>query len=341
MAKKKLKRFIVPIFISNQGCPHRCVFCDQSKITGSVKVNIDKVKDTIETAIRSKRLKDKDKIEVAFYGGTFTNLPIRHMKSLLEVVKYYIKKGMIKNIRISTRPDSVNDKIIDILREYSVNTVELGAQSLDDNVLALSKRGHTSKDTIESFYKLKKAGFQVGIQLMVGLPGDTKKTFMDTIRRVIELHPDMVRLYPTVVIKGTGLEKMYREGEYTPLSLEEAVDICVDALKELEEKGIPVIRIGLMNSESLVKNIVAGPWHPSFGFLVRSKMFIKNRVLPILRNLKDKASTSIFVYPTLIPLVRGYKNRGIKLIESETGIKILKILPDASLEKGKIRIEGV
>ncbi len=339
MAKKRLKRFIVPIFISNQGCPHKCVFCDQKKITGSIKVDIDKVKDTIETAIRSKRWKDK--IEVAFYGGTFTNLPIKYMKSLLEVIRYYIEKGIIESIRISTRPDSINDHIIDILKEHNVNTVELGVQSLDDNVLTLSKRGHTSKDTIESLYKLKEAGFQVGIQIMAGLPGDTKETFMNTIKKVINLHPDMVRLYPTVVVKGTELERMYREGKYTPLSLEEAVDICSDALKELEERGIPVIRIGLMNSESLKRNIVAGPWHPSFGFLVSSKMLIKNRILPMLRNLKDKASTSIFVYPNLIPLVRGYKNQGIKLIESETGIKILKILPDASLKEEKIRIEGV
>ena len=333
---RSVKKFIVPIFISNQGCPYRCIFCDQGKITGERKTDAKKVKEIIEVAKKSKKFKGK--IEVAFYGGTFTNLPLSYMKELLNAVRPYIEQGIVKEIRISTRPDSLDEKRLEIMKEYNVKTVELGAQSFDDNVLQLANRGHSAKDTINAFYLLKKWGFKVGIQLMPGLPGDSWDTFKNTVKKTIELMPDMVRLYPTVVIRGTGLERLFKDGKYKPLSLEEAIDICVYALIEFEKKGIPVIRIGLMNSESLLKNIVAGPWHPAFGFLVKSKAFIKQDVIPILKK-QDMKKAEIFISPNLIPLLRGYKNEALKEIESETGVKILKITPDKSLNHEKIRIE--
>ncbi len=338
---KKVKRFIVPIFISNQGCPHRCIFCDQRRITGEEKIGPDSVEGIIKTAINSSRFRKEQGIEVAFYGGTFASLPISYMKQLLEPVKRYIENSIVKEIRISTRPDSINEKVLNVLKEYHVKTVELGAQSLDNNVLRLSKRGHTAEDIINSFHALRNHGFKVGIQLMPGLPGDTKDVFRKSIEKTLELMPDMVRLYPTLVIKGTELEELYNKGIYKPLSLQEAVDICVEAVLALEGKGIPVIRIGLMNSGSLIKNIVAGPWHPAFGFLVRSKAFIENCVIPQLKERKTKDKVVIFTNPRIIPLLRGHKNEGIRMIQNKTGIEIKQILPDDSVSENKIRLEAV
>ncbi len=339
---KKVKRFIVPIFISNQGCPHRCIFCDQKRITGEEKIGPESVERIIKTAISSKRFSKQQGIEVAFYGGTFASLPLSYIKELLEPVKRYIEDGIVKEIRISTRPDSINEKVLGILKQYHVKTVELGAQSFDDNVLRLSKRGHSAEDIVNSFYMLKEHGFKVGIQLMPGLPGDTKEVFRKSIEKTLELIPDMVRLYPTVVIKGTELEELYNKKLYRPLSLQEAIDMCVEAVLALEMKGIPVIRIGLMNSESLVKNIVAGPWHPAFGFLVRSRVFIEKCVIPQLKKSKIKDKVVIFINPKVIPLLRGHKNEGIRMIEEETGVKIKQVLADDSiLEENKIKLEAV
>jgi len=335
---KKMSSFIVPIFIPNKGCHHRCIFCDQRRIAGEYKIGAKDIKKIIETAMDSKRFKKEDGMEVAFYGGTFTNLPVPYMKELLSVLQEYICKGIIKKIRVSTRPDSVDKDVLEMMKKHGVETVELGAQSLDDNVLKLSERGHSMEDIIKAFFLIKKMGLKAGIQLMPGLPGDSKEVFKNTIKKVLCLRPDMVRLYPTIVIKGTRLEELYRKGEYKPLSLDEAIDICTDAVIMLEKDGIPVIRIGLMSSESLLKNIVAGPWHPSFGFLVRSKVFIKKHVMPLLKHTMKK-NINIFTFPNNIPLVRGYKNTGIKMIESETGIKISNVFPDQSLHPYVIRVE--
>lgn len=337
---KRVKHFIVPVFIPNQGCPHRCVFCDQMRITGEHKIGAKDIEEIIRTAMNSKRFNREYGMEVAFYGGTFTNLPIAYVKELLGVLQKYMDMGVVKRIRVSTRPDSINRHILSIMKSYNVETVELGAQSLDDNVLRLSKRGHCAEDTIEAFHLLKKMGFKTGIQLMPGLPGDTKEIFMTTIKKVLKLKPDMVRLYPTIVIKGTMLEALCKKGQYKPLSLDEAVDICTNAVILLEKEGIPVIRIGLMNSESLLQNIVAGPWHPAFGFLVRSKVFIKSHVIPLLKHTTER-HINIFTLPNNIPLVRGYKNEGLKTIELETGVKIFNIFPDQSLYPDIVRVEEV
>jgi len=337
---KRVRPFIVPIFIPNLGCPYRCIFCDQRRITGQSKIRIGDIKEIIDTAVRSKRFHKEEGMEVAFYGGTFTTLPTHYMIELLEAVRPYTENGIVKKIRVSTRPDALNKEILSILKKYGVNTVELGAQSLNDDVLRLSKRGHSAKHTVDSFFLLKEMGFNAGIQLMLGLPGDSREVFLDTIKKVISLKPDMVRLYPTLVIKGTELEALYKAGKYTPISLDEAVDICAEACSMLEKEGIPVIRIGLMNSKELLKNIVAGPWHPAFGFLVRSRIYIKENVIPALKWIKEK-DIKIFTHPNNIPLIRGYKNQGLSMIESETGIRVSKVIPDSSLYPEGIRVEGI
>jgi histone acetyltransferase (RNA polymerase elongator complex component) len=254
LSKKVKRHFIIPIFIPHQGCPHRCIFCQQKTITNHSEslLSPDDIRITIELAIKSKHFLDQKPKEVAFYGGTFTSLPTASMTKILGAVRPYMKKGIIQTIRVSTRPDSLGEDKLDILDSFGVSTVELGVQSMDNRVLLLSNRGHTSLDTIEAVTLLKKGGFKVGIQLMPGLPGDSKGVFMDTIDKVIGLKPDMARLYPTLVIKGTRLAQWYKQGKYIPMGLKDTVDLCKEACIKLENSGIPVIRIGLMSSPSLL-----------------------------------------------------------------------------------------
>jgi len=337
-----LKPLIIPIFISHSGCPHRCIFCDQEKITSqSVRsVGTDEVREVLEKAISSKRFDIRRNPEVAFYGGTFTGLPKDRIKELLEAVAPYIRDRFISAIRVSTRPDFIDEERLKIMKAFHVRTVELGVQSLDEDVLSMAQRGHTAGDVIRAVQMLKKSGFKVGIQLMPGLPGDSAERFRATIEKVIGLNPDMVRLYPALVIEGTGLARMYAEGSYRPLTLEEGVDLCVDAVTRLETNGIPVIRIGLMSSPSLLEDrrIVSGPWHTAFGFLVRSAIHQKaiEADLPAPGTAKG---IRIFAPERDIPLIRGYKNRGIRMIEEKTGAEVLRITVDDNLPGGRVRIE--
>ena len=228
------------------------------------------------------------------------------------------------------------------MKAYGVLTVELGAQSMDDRVLSLSNRGHTAKDTVKGVEALRERGFRVGIQLMPGLPGDSSECFRSTITEVIRLHPDMVRLYPALVIQGTELVHWYRGGRYLPLSLEAAVEICMEGCMRLESENIPVIRIGLMSSPTLLKEgqIVAGPWHTAFGFLVRSGIHLK-RIASCLPAQGEVSKIRIHAPEREIPLVRGYKNQGIEWIEQWTGAKVVGVESDDSIASGEIRIENI
>jgi len=345
LPKRRIKKnFIIPIFLPHQGCPHRCVFCQQQTITNYLgnQRTPDEIRNTIELAIQSKQFSAKKPKEVAFYGGTFTSLPISSMITMLGTVKPYIEKGIIQSIRLSTRPDSISEDRLNILESFSVSTVELGVQSMDDRVLLLSHRGHTSQDTVNAFKILKRRGFTVGAQLMPGLPGDSKEIFMDTIDKVIGLRPDMARLYPTLVIRGTILAKWYREGKYTPMGLNHTVDLCKEACIRLEDSGVPVIRIGLMSSPSLLKRgeIVAGPWHPSLGFLVQSAIHLE-RLSPYLPTPGGPKNIILLAPEEEIPLIRGHKRSGIRYIEAMTGAVIKDIVPDNSIPPGRISLRSL
>jgi len=329
---EEVKPLIIPIFISHSGCPHRCIFCDQEKITSqSVRaVGSDDVREVLEKAISSKKFDIRRNPEVAFYGGTFTGLPKDRIKRLLEAVAPYIRDRLISSIRVSTRPDFIDEERLKIMKAFHVRTVELGVQSLDEDVLLMAR----------AVQMLKKSGFKVGIQLMPGLPDDSEERFRATIEKVIGLNPDMVRLYPALVIEGTGLARMYAEGSYRPLTLEEGVDLCAQGVTRLEANGIPVIRIGLMSSPSLLegRRIVSGPWHTAFGFLVRSAIHQK-AIEPDLPAPGAAKRIRIFAPDREIPLVRGYKNWGIRIIEEKTGAEVLGIAVDDTLPGGRVRIK--
>ena len=339
-----MKPLIIPIFIPNQGCPHRCIFCEQQSITSQSYQTIDSahVERVLDKAIRSKDFDLRKKPEVAFYGGTFTRLPLYRMSELLGAVSPFLKQGFFFSIRVSTRPDALDEKRLKIMKDYGVLTVELGAQSMDDNVLMFSKRGHTAEDTVKALETLRAHGLKVGIQLMPGLPGDSEERFRSTITEVIKLSPDMVRLYPAVVIRGTEMARLYREGHYEPLGLEKAIEICAESCVRLERQGITVIRIGLMSSPSLLEKgqILAGPWHTAFGFLVRSHIQHQN-IQNDLLGWGVVSRIKIRVPKKEVPLVRGYKNQGLQLLKRKTGAKVIRIEPDDSIPPGRIRVETI
>jgi histone acetyltransferase (RNA polymerase elongator complex component) len=344
LAEKIKDHFIIPIFIPHQGCRHRCVFCQQNAITNRTQdiPSGDGMRNIIEMAIQSKRFPERGSKEIAFYGGTFTALPNTTMRKILDVVRPFLKDGTIQSIRLSTRPDALGKDKLHILESYGVSTVELGVQSMDDNVLLLSQRGHSSSDTVTAFTVLKERGFKAGAQLMPGLPGDSPGRFMETVGKVVDLKPDIARLYPTLVIKGTELAQWYKQGIYTPLGLEETVNLCKEACINLEDAGIPVIRIGLMSSPTLLKQgeIIAGPWHPSLGFLVRSAIHLE-KVKPSLPFVGKKRSILLFAPKKETPLIRGHKNRGIQQIEAITGASVKGVVLDNSVPAGEIAFEIV
>ena len=278
--------------------------------------------------------------EVAFYGGTFASLPENTIRELLGAVAPYLQEGIFHSVRVSTRPDSLDEKKAALLKGLGVSTVELGTQSMDDEVLRMTQRGHTALDTERTVGLLKQHGFRVGIQLMPGLPGDSAERFSATVQKVIRMKPDMVRLYPVVVIRGTELAQWVESGKYRALALEEAVRICAEGCLRLEEAGIPVIRIGLMASASLREKgqVLGGPWHESFGHLVRSEIY-QRRIEAFLPGPGEAKRISIRIPSKDIALLRGHRNEGIRRIEKTTKALIDGILADDSLPSGRIRVE--
>ncbi|WP_319370155.1 radical SAM protein [uncultured Ilyobacter sp.] len=269
-----MKHYNIPVFISHFGCPNSCVFCNQKKITG---IETDVTTDELESIIEDylKTLPKESKKEVAFFGGTFTGISVDLQKSYLGVVKKYIDQGKIDGIRLSTRPDYISHEILFLLKEYGVTTIELGVQSLDADVLKLSGRGYNPEKVFEASSMIKEAGISLGIQLMPGLPGSTNEKDFISAKKVVGIGPDMVRIYPTLVINGTQMEKMYYEGSFVPMTLREAVDRVVPIYAIFEKSGINIIRVGLQPSDDIREEgvIVDGPFHPAFRELVEGEIY--------------------------------------------------------------------
>lgn len=266
MAKKQL---IIPVFVPFGGCTHQCVFCDQAGITGERSLPaFETVAPLVEKYLST--WKGTGPRELAFYGGSFTGLPMEAQEGYLEASRPFIEGGLVDSVRISTRPDRIDSPTLGFLRSYGVKTIELGVQSMSDEVLKASGRGHTAEDTRRSASLIKGAGIRLGIQLMPGLPGDTEETILDTVDESVSLSPDFARLYPTLVLRNTPLFRLYERGEYAPWALEEMVRVCKEALERFQSASIPVIRVGLQTTEDLSLNLVAGPYHPSFRQLIES-----------------------------------------------------------------------
>lgn len=326
---------VIPIFIPHSGCPHSCLFCNQIKISGATESprTAAEITGTIETWLR--RSKPRSRVQVAFYGGSFTCLPEQEQIRLLSPVTPFIKSGAVDTIRLSTRPDCISSAILELLREYGVSVVELGVQSLNDDVLLQNRRGHTAARAKESFKALRDAGFTVGIQLMSGLPGETRRSFLAGVSQVVDWSPDLVRLYPALVVKGAELERQFRDQTFTPQSLHEAVALCARAVELFEQAGVTVARMGLQPSEELDAAYVAGPYHPAFGEYVRSRIWLKH-IRARLAKLRDGEFLEIWVSHRDISAVVGLSTMNTQRLDELGFSGKYRIRPQKGMMRGTI-----
>jgi len=303
------KHYTIPVFIPGIACPFQCIFCDQEKITGHHNLPTpEEVLQTIRQHLST--IPDPGSItEIGFFGGTFTGLPLNTQEMYLNLVRPFLKEGSVSGIRLSTRPDYITFGILDHLQKYQVTTIELGAQSMHDVVLRSSFRGHSSAETEKSASMIKKRGFSLGLQMMIGLPGDSEDTDRLTVEKFIEMEADFVRVYPVLVIRGTPLETLFKSGEYRPLTLEEAVSRAKNVLQVFDLHSIPVIRMGLHPSDGLLNHtdLVAGPFHPSFREFVLTSIWY-DRILGSINGIVNRKIT-ITVNPSDLNHAIGYYGR--------------------------------
>ena len=316
--EEAIKPFIIPIFIPQAGCPHQCVFCNQFAITGTLQSfpTQKDINQRITQYLTYKNFRRRGLTQVAFFGGNFLGMAKHHIDLCLSTAQQFVSEGRVDSIRFSTRPDTVNETTLNTISPYCVSTIEIGAQSMDDQVLALSNRGHTAIDTQIATTLLKKHRYTTGIQIMTGLPGDTVEKTARTAESIISMSPDFVRIYPTIVFSNSPLARWYKNGDYHPLSLKSSVSRVKDVYLQFRKNGIPVIRMGLQPSTEFETRgtVLAGPYHPSFGHLVHSEIFLDKIIFVTdTQNLNHK-DISIFVHPKNISSVRGIKNRNIIIL---------------------------
>ncbi len=336
--------FVIPVFIPYAGCPHRCVFCNQTEITQAEcgAGPSAAVRDGIEAFLKHKG-PGRSTVQIAFYGGNFLGQAPDEICRLLDVAEGFVRSGDVDGIRFSTRPDTVTPDRLDLLAPVSVDTVELGVQSMDDGVLAASRRGHTAGEARSAVRRLKSRGLSVGLQLMVGLPGDSPETSLRTTLTAADLAPDFVRIYPTLVLKESRLALWHRQGRYTPLSLEAAVDLVSRMYGVFMGRGIPVVRMGLQASSGLddPETVVAGPYHPAFGHLVLSELFLKCAagLLAERRQAAAPSTAAIEVHPRNISRMRGLGNKNVEILKAMFHIDKLKIIPNPAVSTTAVRVE--
>lgn len=331
---------VIPVFIPNYGCKRRCVFCDQWRTTGKQYAPISRqyVVSEVEKWL-NERVRNREKVQVAFFGGSFTALPFETQRELLEALSPYLESKRVHSLRVSTRPDALSQEVIRLLKEHRVRTVELGVQSMNPQVLKISKRGYGPETVEKAVRLLKGEGFEVGIQIMAGLPGDTPYGFFQTVKEVIAIGPHFVRIYPTLVLKGTELEDWYRRGLYRPLELGEAISLVKEALRAFEEAGIKVIRMGLQPSRELEKGLVAGPYHPAFGELVRAELYC-DKVKRLLEGQRG-GKVLLKVNPKDLSLLKGHGGERWERLKATFPMLELEIQNDPSLKRGKVEVKKV
>ncbi len=321
----------ISVFVPHIGCPNKCSFCNQCHISG--KVDAPKAKDVdkaVNTAFLSKNY-NAENTEIAFFGGSFTAIEKDYMISLLKAAYEYVKSGKVSGIRISTRPDAIDEEILRLLKGYGVTAIELGAQSMSDNVLKMNNRGHSNADVIKASRLIKEFGFSLGLQMMTGLYGSDRETDIFTAKELIKLSPETVRIYPTIVLKDTDLATLYNESKYTPQSVEDAAILCGELLEMFRKADINVIRLGLHSIEE--DTFVAGPWHPAFSEICQSKMFLNSA----LKLMKEKGKYIIFVNKSSVSKMIGQNRENINAMET-LGF-FCSVKTDDSLGKNDMRVE--
>ncbi len=336
------KPLIIPVFIPHSGCPHQCAFCNQTIIT-SQKPNLPD-----KTAIRRIVAEyypykgKRESVELAFFGGNFLGLDSENIIQLLDLIQPYIQEKKIDGIRFSTRPDTITQPMLDLIRPYSISAVELGVQSMNETILLKTKRGHTGRDTINAIGLLKKYSFKIGVQVMVGLPDDTESLLLKSTKKLAQLAPDFARIYPLMILKNSLMEQWYKKGSYQPLSLEESIHLVKKMYHIFTAANVKVIRMGLQASDIMEDKsmVLAGPWHPAFGHLVFSEILYDTACNKIdqCRNLIKSETLVLKVHPKTESRLRGDKNTNFKKLNLRYPEFNFSVCLDKTIPIGRIDI---
>lgn len=330
-----MKKGNVAIFVPHLGCPNQCSFCNQRTITSvNTQPTVNQVNSAIEIALQNGNTED---MEIAFFGGSFTAIDKEYMITLLNAAFQYVKNGQFSGIRVSTRPDAIDEEMLKLLKNFGVTSIELGAQSMDDEVLKMNLRGHTSLDVAKASRLIISYGFELGLQMMTGLYGDSDEKSMDTAKKIIALNAKTVRIYPTVVLKDTYLASLFESGEFVPDTLEKSVSLCAELINMFENAKIKVLRVGLHSSENVADSAVAGAYHPAFKELVENKIML-NKALEVLRSDSYENEISVFVNPLSLSKMIGQKKSNIFYLK-KIGYSV-KIISDKAIPKYELRIEN-
>ena len=337
-----MKHANISLFVPHAGCPNQCSFCNQKTISGKVKeLTAEEVKNTLEKA-KNDNLSSEN-TEIAFFGGSFTAIDRSYMISLLEEAKPFIENKVFSGIRISTRPDAIDEEVLLLLKKYGVTAIELGAQSMNDEVLLFNRRGHTVDDVVNASLLIKKHGFSLGLQMMTGLYKSTREIDVETAKRIIALKPDTVRIYPTIVLENTHLAELLKQNEYVSESLEETVSLCAELLEMFYENNIKVIRLGLHSGGNVEDGYLSGPYHPAFGELCESEIYLKRirkKLLEIYKNENNSETKNVTIYVNEkeISKATGQKSKNKKSLLSD-GFNVA-IKGRNELEKYEIEMEN-
>ena len=339
----KRRTLIVPVFLPQRGCSHQCAFCNQITITGirPERPLTEELRFQAERFLKYQKHRPA-RIQLAIFGGNFLGLPQDDIKALLAQATDLLKTWPGSGIRFSTRPDTITADQLELIREFPVQTVEIGVQSMNDDVLARTKRGHIAYDTVKAMALLKQSSYEIGVQMMTGLPADTPAGALETGRRIVALAPAFIRIYPVLVLKNSPLAEQFQNGQYTPPSLEESVTLVKQLWRLFNQSKIPVIRMGLQVSETLIRKgeIIAGPFHPSFGHLVYEALFFDKAAAAIKSALLTPQSIGdtivLSVHPRDISKMRGLNNRNIQCFKQKFKVADVKVMPDAGLPQNSV-----
>ncbi len=328
-----MKHKNIAIFVPHAGCPHACAFCDQKTITAQEQMpGASDVRRICEQAFTE--ITDRRSTEIAFFGGSFTAIPQDYMLELLEAAQPFLGEDGFSGIRISTRPDYIDREILTLLKTYGVTAIELGAQSMCDHVLTANDRGHTAQDVVNACALIRGYGFELGLQVMIGLYRSTMQDELYTMQEIRRLHPDTVRIYPVVVLKNTALARKYAASEYSLFSFAQVVSICARMLSVFAQDGISVIKCGLHASEFVEKDMLAGFYHPAFRELCEGELF-RDRIGKMLAETQQSHAV-IAVHPSCISKAVGHKRENI-LYFQRMGTAV-KIIGDENLDEYEIEL---
>ncbi len=334
--------FVIPVFIPHAGCPHRCIFCDQTRTTGGAAIlpTEKQFQDTVDRFLRFRR--DPGRFtEIAFFGGNFLGQVPAEVHRLLSMAEPYVRRGSVQGIRFSTRPDTVDEPRMALIRGFAVSTIELGVQTMDDGLLEISRRGHTAAQVVRAVQRIRELSCRLGLQMMVGLPGETGAAALDSARQIALLHPDFVRIYPLLVLEGSPLSRWYRQKRYFPLSLEAAVGRVKELYLLFRRQGIAVIRMGLQPTAELNADsgVLAGPFHPAFGELVHTAVWRDVLQRALGRLDPGERNPMIRLHPRILSRVKGHRNCNVAFLMRGGHLKGLDFQTDHSLPPDTIYVD--